>query len=105
VGNVILKVAEGMASFVTQAVQSAFAVHPPRDEVKAALTDAFSKLDYAEYGGAPLLGVTAPVLIGHGRSSPHAIMNMIRAAQSALQHDVNRHIMERLRGVTGGAGS
>ena len=96
VGNVILKVAEGMGSFIGQKVYGAFAQHPPRDEVKLAIDKAFAKLDYAEYGGAPLLGVSAPVLIGHGRSSPHAIMNMIRAAASAVEHDVNRHITERL---------
>ena len=101
VGNVILKVAEGMASFVGQQVRSAFALHPPRDEVKEALAAAFAQLDYAEYGGAPLLGVNAPVLIGHGRSSPHAIMNMIRAARSAVQHDINGHITERLAGLEG----
>lgn len=101
VGNVILKVAEGMASFVGQQVRSALAVHPPRDEVKQALAEAFAQLDYAEYGGAPLLGVNAPVLIGHGRSSPHAIMNMIRAARAAVQHDVNRNIMEQLAGIAG----
>jgi glycerol-3-phosphate acyltransferase PlsX len=103
VGNVILKVAEGMAAFVGRAVSSALALHPPRDEVKTALDEAFAQLDYAEYGGAPLLGVNAPVLIGHGRSSPHAIMNMILAAQAAVAHDVNRHIVERMASVTGGA--
>ena len=56
--------------------------HPPRGEVKRAVGEAFARLDYAEYGGAPLLGTNAPVLIGHGRSSPHAIMNMIRAASA-----------------------
>ena len=101
VGNVILKVAEGMASFVGRAVQSAFALHPPRDEVKEALGEAFRQRDYAEYGGAPLLGVASPVLIGHGRSSPHAIMNMIRAAQSAVRHDVNQRITDQLGQLSG----
>jgi glycerol-3-phosphate acyltransferase PlsX len=96
VGNAILKVAEGLAAFVGDQVRSAFAAHPPRPEVGAAIKEAFSKLDYAEYGGAPLLGVNAPVLIGHGRSSPHAIMNMLTAAKAAVAHDVNRHILERL---------
>jgi glycerol-3-phosphate acyltransferase PlsX len=96
VGNVILKVSEGLVQFVSEQVRSAFALHPPREEVKRALGRAFVQLDYAEYGGAPLLGVAAPVIIGHGRSSPHAIMNMIRAASSAVEHDISRRIVERL---------
>jgi glycerol-3-phosphate acyltransferase PlsX len=96
VGNAILKVAEGLATFVGEQVRTAFAAHQPRPEVGAAIHQAFTKLDYAEYGGAPLLGVNAPVLIGHGRSSPHAIMNMLKAAKAALAYDVNRHILERM---------
>jgi glycerol-3-phosphate acyltransferase PlsX len=89
-------VAEGLATFVGEQVRSAFKAHPPRPEVGAAIHEAFRKLDYAEYGGAPLLGVTAPVLIGHGRSSPHAIMNMLKAAKAAVAYDVTRHIIERI---------
>ena len=96
VGNAILKVAEGLGAFVREQVQSAFTSHPPTAEVAGAVKEAFRKLDYAEYGGAPLLGVSAPVLIGHGRSRPHAIMNMLRAAHMAVAHDVTRHIIERL---------
>lgn len=105
VGNVILKVAEGLAQFVTSMVRNALAVHPPRDEVKAALGEAFARLDYSEYGGAPLLGVAAPVLIGHGRSTPHAFMNMIRAAGAVVKHDVNKTIVARLDALRGRAAS
>jgi glycerol-3-phosphate acyltransferase PlsX len=97
VGNVILKVAEGLAAFVTKQVSRALATHPPRPEVKQALGEAFASLDYSEYGGAPLLGVGAPVIIGHGRSSAHAIMNMLRVVESTVNYDVTGHITERLR--------
>jgi glycerol-3-phosphate acyltransferase PlsX len=100
VGNVILKVAEGMAQYVGQQVHEAFALHPPRREVKLALNDAFARLDYAEYGGAPLLGVSAPVMIGHGRSQPHAIMNMIRAAGSVVEYGLTAHIADRIAAYT-----
>jgi len=103
VGNVILKVSEGLASYVSQIVLKTFVEHPPRDEVKQSVGEAFTKLDYAEYGGAPLLGAKSPVLIGHGRSGPHAIMNMIRAATAAVDHDVNKLIVERLGALTGGS--
>ena len=105
VGNAILKVAEGLASFVGEQIRAAFSAHPPRPEVGLAVRDAFQKLDYAEYGGAPLLGVAAPVLIGHGRSTGHAMMNMLRAASAAVTHDVNRHIEERLAEAARGASS
>ncbi len=96
VGNVILKVAEGIAEYMGGLIQGAFARHPPRPELAQSVEEAFERLDYSEYGGAPLLGVSAPVLIGHGRSSGHAIMNMIRAARSSLAHDLGARIEERL---------
>ena len=96
VGNVILKVAEGLGEFIGHLIKDVFRQHPPQAPLAAAVADAFEKLDYSEYGGAPLLGVSAPVLIGHGRSSGHAIMNMIRVARASLEHDLGRHIEERL---------
>ncbi len=96
VGNVILKVAEGLGAFVSRQVHAAFAHAPPADNVKQAVAKAFRKLDYAEYGGAPLLGVGAPVLIGHGRSSPHAIMNMVHASLKSIEYDVTQHITDCL---------
>jgi len=103
VGNVVLKVAEGLGAFVTDQVREAFREHPPREEVARALDRSFRKLDYAEYGGAPLLGVKAPVLIGHGRSEARAVMNMIRVARSATEHSVIDHIVERLSSSRTGA--
>ena len=46
--------------------------------------------------GYRVLFTTAAVLIGHGRSNAHAIMNMIRAARAALEHDLAARIEERL---------
>jgi phosphate acyltransferase len=100
VGNVILKVAEGVAGFVHEQIAQAFREHPPAPAAGAAVKAAFGRLDYSEYGGAPLLGVTAPVLIGHGRSGPPAIMNMIRAAAAAVSQDVNSRIVARLASAT-----
>jgi glycerol-3-phosphate acyltransferase PlsX len=100
VGNVILKVAEGLAEFIGGLIKGALSKHPPSPALAQAVGESFQALDYAEYGGAPLLGVSAPVLIGHGRSSGHAIMNMIRAARSTLQHDLGAHIEERLARIS-----
>jgi glycerol-3-phosphate acyltransferase PlsX len=50
-------------------------------------------LDFAEYGGAPLLGVNGTVLICHGRSDSRAIRNAVGVAAAAVREDVNRHIV------------
>jgi glycerol-3-phosphate acyltransferase PlsX len=89
-GNVILKVSEALAEMVEQLL---------REEIKKTLKasvgfllsrSAFrsfkSRLDYSEYGGAPLLGVKGCVIICHGRSSAKAVKNAIRlAAEFARQ--------------------
>jgi glycerol-3-phosphate acyltransferase PlsX len=51
-------------------------------------------MDYAEYGGAPLLGVNGTSVIGHGRSSAKAIKNAVRAAKISVERDVNGHIRQ-----------
>ena len=52
------------------------------------------RIDYAEYGGAPLLGVNGVVVIAHGGSSPKAFMNAIRVARTAVERRMIRHIEE-----------
>ncbi|MGD9401497.1 MAG: phosphate--acyl-ACP acyltransferase, partial [bacterium] len=65
------------------------------------LKPAFRKLkatfDYAEYGGAPLLGVDGACMICHGSSSAVAIKNAILATRRFIKYDVNSAISERLR--------
>lgn len=61
-GNVVLKLAE---SFYEMTLRKGF-----KD-------DFFDRFNYEQYGGSPILGVNAPVIIGHGISSPKAIMNML----------------------------
>jgi hypothetical protein len=55
---------------------------------------AYRRLDYREYGGAPLLGLSGVAIVAHGGSGPKEIKNAIRVAKEAVAHDVNRHIME-----------
>jgi glycerol-3-phosphate acyltransferase PlsX len=54
------------------------------------------RLDYAEYGGAPLLGVNGVCIVAHGRSNPRAIRNAIRVAAEAAQGSLVEHIREGL---------
>ena len=57
------------------------------------------KMDYAEYGGAPLLGVNGICIIGHGSSSPKAIKNAIRVAGESVRYQVNQHIIDGISAV------
>jgi glycerol-3-phosphate acyltransferase PlsX len=52
------------------------------------------RVDYAEYGGAPLIGINGISIISHGRSSDRAIKNAVRVAAELAKSDINRHIHE-----------
>ncbi|HLK59746.1 MAG TPA: hypothetical protein VKU00_24505, partial [Chthonomonadaceae bacterium] len=54
------------------------------------------RVDYAERGGAPLLGVNGICIIGHGRSDAYAVTNACRAAERAAQHNIVETIRQRI---------
>jgi glycerol-3-phosphate acyltransferase PlsX len=54
------------------------------------------RIDYSEYGGAPLLGVRGICVIGHGRSNPNAIKNAIRVAAALARAKMNEKIEQEL---------
>ncbi len=96
-GNVIIKLAEGAAALMLGIIGEEI-----RRRKVAALGALLAKpafravkhrLDYAEYGGAPLLGVDGVVIIAHGRSNAKAICNAIRVAERA----VNGKIVEQIK--------
>lgn len=100
VGNVVLKVSESLAGAVSTLLK--------RELSRNLLTiagsilcrstfDALKKeLDYAEYGGAPLLGVNGTAIISHGSSSARAIKNALRVAMEFNNQNVNNHILDGL---------
>ncbi len=95
VGNVIIKVAEGLGSFLKNSmidIMSKETGGVERGFWQNVMQDMIARLDYAEYGGAPLLGVNGTVFIGHGRSSARAISNAIRVARISVEQKVNEHI-------------
>ena len=47
--------------------------------------DFFDKFNYEQYGGSPILGVNAPVVVGHGISSPEAIKNMVVLSKNMVE--------------------
>jgi glycerol-3-phosphate acyltransferase PlsX len=97
-GNVSLKaiesVAEMLVIFLKQELQSSLMARAGLLLAYPALKRFKKTIDYAEYGGFPLLGVKGTVIIGHGRSSPKAIKNAIRAAAECAASRVNDRIQE-----------
>jgi len=100
VGNITLKVAEGMMESVGKLLKREIMKNPiailGAILLKTSLSDAKKSVDYSEYGGAPLLGVDGLVLISHGRSSPKAIKNAVRAAKEQVEHNVLKKIKEEM---------
>ncbi|MCK5618366.1 MAG: phosphate acyltransferase PlsX [Candidatus Krumholzibacteria bacterium] len=103
VGNIILKISESMYSFLAHMVKSEIEKGMMAKAgallMKRAFGSVRSQLDYAEYGGAPLLGVNGITIISHGKSSSRAIKNAILAAERSYETEINRHIEERLKGA------
>lgn len=99
-GNVVLKTAEGVVSMLTTILRQEFTATLPRKLAAAVLRPGIrnvrTKLDYAEVGGAPLLGVNGAVIISHGRSNERAIESAIAAAVRSIEHDLAGGIVERV---------
>jgi len=96
VGNVALKTCEGTAKLLSVSLRESLK-STVTSQVGALLSrrafTAFKKrLDYSEYGGAQLLGVRGPCIVGHGSSNERAIMNGIRIAAEFAQAEVNSGI-------------
>nr|WP_275976264.1 phosphate acyltransferase PlsX [Geothrix oryzisoli] len=100
VGNVVLKSSEALAEGIIGGLRDSFMESPITKLAgllaKPAMKRFKKKLDYAEYGGAPLLGVKGVSIIGHGRSDHKAVRNAIRAALRAVEHRLHERIQERV---------
>ncbi|MBP1773125.1 MAG: plsX [Holophagaceae bacterium] len=100
VGNVVLKSSEALAEGIINGLRDSFMEGAITKFAgllaKPALKRFKKKLDYAEYGGAPLLGVKGVSIIGHGRSDAKAVRNAIRAALRAAEHHLHERIQERV---------
>lgn len=101
VGNVVLKTGEGLVGSLTEMVKEevnknwlakigGFMALP-------ALRNFRRRLDYAEYGGAPLLGVDGIAIICHGSSTARAIKNAIRTAREAAGSNLVESIRDSVR--------
>jgi len=100
VGNVALKAAEGSAkliqNFLKQEIIKSWTTKLGALLMKKAFEGLKRRVDYAEYGGAPLLGIDGVCIISHGRSNSKAVKNAIRVANDFIQNKVNRHIEDEI---------
>lgn len=105
VGNILLKFGESIVSFTTnvlrEEIRKSLLAKIGAGLMKGVFSSFKSRLDYAEYGGAPLLGVNGVVIISHGKSTVHAIRNAINMARRLVAFDVNRHIEDRFMETVG----
>jgi phosphate acyltransferase len=101
VGNVALKSIEGAAKLITgslrESLKSTVTSQVGALLSRRAFADFKKRLDYSEYGGAPLLGVRGVCIVGHGSSNEKAIMNGIRVAAEFAHAEVNLEIESALR--------
>ena len=99
-GNVVIKLSEGVSRLLMDILKAeltsrsmskigALLAKPAFDGVRA-------RLDYREYGGAPLLGIDGVVIVGHGRSDARAIRNAIRVAAQTVENGVLEAIKQGL---------
>lgn len=103
VGNVVLKLSEGLVEAITTMLKDEI-MSSTQSKIgymlaKGAFEKLKKKVDYAEYGGAPLLGIDGVCIISHGRSNPKAIKNAILRAVEYSKGKVNDHVVEEIEKV------
>jgi len=100
VGNVALKVSEGVAGLVRSALKESLKATITRQVgyllSRSAFIDFKKRIDHTEYGGAPLLGVKGVCIITHGSSNANAIKNAIRVAAECAKRQINGSIEQGL---------
>jgi len=99
-GNIVLKTSEGVASSISKLIKQNIKKSP------TALTGALlmrrvfkllkKQMDYAEYGGAPLLGINGCAIICHGKSNPKAIKNAVFQALAFVESNINDDIQANI---------
>jgi len=104
IGNVALKISEGLVEHLVTtlkaALNSSLSSQVGYVLSRRAYQEFKKKMDYSEYGGAPLLGVRGVTVIGHGRSNANAIKNAIRVAAELSRARLNDKIDEELAAVS-----
>ncbi|MFL5693020.1 MAG: phosphate acyltransferase PlsX [Ktedonobacteraceae bacterium] len=106
VGNVVLKVSEGLSEVLLGLIKAEMTKSLPNKlaalVLQSDLRNMGKRLDYAEYGGLPLLGVNGVAIISHGRSNAKAIKNALRVARQTAETGVAQAIAEGLAKLNAG---
>ncbi len=106
VGNVALKISEGMVETVRfllkQSLQATISSQVGYLLSRKAFADFKKRLDYSEYGGAPLLGIKGVCIVSHGSSNSNAIKNAVRVAMEFANSRLNSTIEERIAAASRG---
>ena len=101
IGNVALKVSEGLVEMIYSMLRESLEATITRKIgyvlSRTAFQDFKKRVDYSEHGGAPLLGVKGVCIITHGRSNANAIKNSIRVAAELTSGKINERIEAELR--------
>lgn len=100
-GNILLKFGESVPSYLKvqfkNYAEQAWWKKLLMGIMRRPLRTVFKDMDYQEFGGVPLLGVNGVTIIGHGGSTPKAVMNMLYRAEEAVNGQINEKIREALR--------
>jgi glycerol-3-phosphate acyltransferase PlsX len=100
IGNVALKVSEGLVDMVYKMLRESLEATITRKIgsllARAAFKEFKKRVDYSEYGGAPLLGVKGVCIVTHGRPNANAIKNAIRVAAEFAEGKINERIEAEL---------
>ncbi|HJX11651.1 MAG TPA: phosphate--acyl-ACP acyltransferase, partial [Candidatus Binatia bacterium] len=106
VGNIVLKTAEGVGELIVKLIKDALPENKlaqlPYLPMKRLLKGLWRKVDYAEVGGSPLLGLNGICFIGHGRSNAKAIRNALLLAQKAVDSRLVETMRESIDEQLGG---
>jgi glycerol-3-phosphate acyltransferase PlsX len=100
IGNVVLKASEALAEMISRLIREELTRSTKRKIgallAKGAFDDLKKRVDYSEYGGAPLLGVRGGCIVCHGRSNAKAIKNAIRVAREFAVNRIDEKIQEKI---------
>lgn len=98
VGNVVLKLTEGLSDGLFKTIQHEIEVEAPdlASRFDPIVKKIWARHDYSEYGGAPLLGLNGVSMICHGSSDRRAIMNAVRVCADYIHRNLNSIIQSRL---------
>ncbi len=97
VGNVVLKLSEGLAESIAARFISGLTNAAADNLTKDFIKGFNESLDYAQYGGAPILGINGVCIVCHGQSSGRAIKNAIKMAYSYVENNTGEKLLNSLK--------